>query len=162
MAMTVHARGLDKPLTAIVQIPQALMQDVGDLIVQMIRTRTERGVDVDGQPFQPLSDDYRKAKTDAGLSGAADLSVSGRMLNDMRATVVGPGVVEIRFTSRGGTAAGRTFIQLSRAVGAADKAYFHHEAGAGRSRVRRRFFDVNASELSRIERKVREHLSRVI
>lgn len=160
--MTVTTRGLDVPLTSLVKVPTDVMQAVGDLVIQMIRTRTERGIDVDGAPFQPLSDSYRKAKTDAGLSGAADLTVSGRMLNDMRASVVEPGVVEIRFVSRGGGTSGGTFIQRSRSVGAADKAFYHHEAGAGKSRVRRRFFDVNAAEQARVEAKLRAYFDRVI
>ena len=162
MAMTVTTRGLDVPLPQLLKVPTDVMQAVGDLVLQMIRTRTERGVDVDGVPFQPLSDGYRKAKTDAGLSGAADLTVSGRMLNDMRASVVAPGVVEIRFVSRGGTATGGTFIQRSRAVGAADKAFYHHEAGAGKSRVKRRFFDVNTAEQARVEAKLRAYFDKVI
>lgn len=163
MSLTYVTRGrFDEPISHLLRVPPALMQDIGDWVVQTILSRTERGLDVDGQPFEPLSDGYRKAKQDAGLSPQPDLTVSGRMLNDMRATVVQPGVVEIRFASRGGRSSGGTFIQRSRAVGAADKAFFHHEAGAGKSRVKRRFFDVSASEAAQIEAKVRAHFDRVL
>lgn len=162
MAATVTTRGLDVPLTSLAQMPKTVLQDIGDLAVSLIRRRTEQGVSVDGSAFAPLSPGYAKAKRDAGLSPTADLTVSGRMLNDMRATVPQPGVIELRFVSHGGRATGRTFIQRSRSVGAADKAYFHHEAGAGKSRVKRPFFDLNAKELAQIETKLLAQIDKVL
>lgn len=159
--MTVTTRGLDVPLASLVDLPASLLKDVGDLAVQMIRSRTERGISVDGGPFQPLSPAYADAKRKAGLSPVADLTVSGRMLNDMRASVVDKNTIEIRFVSRGGGSSGGTFIQRSRSVGAADKAYYHHEAGAGKSRVRRRFFDLSLAETATIASRIRAYLDKV-
>ena len=153
MSLTV-TKSFNRPLREIVEIPRAALQDIGDFAITRIRQRTERGIDVDGQAFAPLSPAYARAKQDAGLRPDADLTVSGRMLNDMRATVPEAGVVEIAFVSRGGRATGRTFIQRSRAVGAADKAFFHNEAGAGRSRVIRKFFDLSDEDMAVIYERV--------
>ncbi len=43
-----------------------------------------------------------------------------------------------------------TFIQQSRAVSPEQKALYHHALGAGKSRVKREFFDVSDAELSAI------------
>jgi hypothetical protein len=46
--------------------------------------------------------------------------------------------------------AGPTLIQQSRRKSPAEKAAYHHVAGAGRSRVKREFFDVSDSELGQV------------
>lgn len=52
--------------------------------------------------------------------------------------------------------AGRTLIQRSRAVHPAEKALFHNVTGAGKSKVKRAFFDLDASD----EEALREELKR--
>lgn len=151
---------------------EALLRDLGDLAIRLIRTRTERRIDVHGATFRPLSPGYQKAKTAAGLSNEADLQVSGRMLNDMVIVDVTPSSVAIGFLSAGGTAprtgrgsrgsTSRTFIQRSRAVGAADKAFFHTEVGAGRSRVKREFFGLSPADEAQIEAAVDRHFDALI
>lgn len=139
-----------------------LLRDIGEWAATTIRARTARGVAVDGTPFQPLSDGYAKAKAKAGLGSRPNLTVSGRMFNDLAVRLLeNRRGVELRFISRGGRATGQTFIQRSRAVGAADKAYWHHTSGAGRSRVTRPFFDLNAQELNTVQQMVAAHLDRV-
>lgn len=150
------------PLDEIPLVDRTLLQDVGDLAIRMIRERTERGISVDGGAFAPLSAGYAERKAEAGLPAVANLTVSGRMLNDMHAKPVDRRTVEIAFLSRGGSNKGSTFIQRSRGLGAADKAFFHHVAGAGKSHVVRRFFDLNAKELAVIEARVRRHLDQVL
>lgn len=142
-----------------VAVSPSLMREIGDYVTTTIARRTRAGVDVDGRPFQPLSPDYAKAKQQAIGSTRADLTVSGRMLNDMQSRVVSANTVEIKFASQGGSSRGAgTFIQRSRAIGAADKAFYHHVAGAGRSRVVRRFFDVSTAEVGRMADLVRAYL----
>jgi len=146
---------------------EALMRELGLLAERLIRTRTELQIDVHGVPFQSLSPAYAAAKAAAGLNPVPDLTVSGRMLNDMTVLGVTDRTATIGFTSSGGSAprTGRhkkgqpnTFIQRSRAVGAADKAYWHTEAGAGRSRVVREFFALSESD----EDKLVEVIDRLI
>lgn len=161
MSFDVTKQWVVEDLPQFVEMPKALLRDIGDLAIRLIRSRTERGIDVNGVPFQALSDDYADAKREAGLPAVADLTVSGRMLNDMRASVPAKGVTEIRFTSQGGRATGGTFIQRSRAVGAADKAYFHDVAGAGKSRVRREFFGLTDADETLIVERVRAYLQQV-
>lgn len=151
------------PLDEIPLVDRTLLQDVGDLAIRMIRERTERGISVDGGAFAPLSAGYAERKAEAGLPAVPNLTVSGRMLNEMHAKPVDRRTVEIAFLTRGGSSGkGTTFIQRSRGLAGADKAFFHHVAGAGRSRVVRRFFDLNAKELAVIEARVRRHLDQVL
>lgn len=42
---------------------------------------------------------------------------------------------------------GPTLIQQSRAIPPGQKALWHHVSGAGKSRVKREFFDLNAEDL---------------
>lgn len=57
------------------------MVAVGQLLRQRIIERTARGVDAEGQPFQPYSADYADAKREAlGTASPVNLTVSGEML----------------------------------------------------------------------------------
>jgi hypothetical protein len=138
------------------QLDRRLLQDIGDLAMHIIRERTVQGRDVEGRPFRPLSRRYAAQKARAGLRPLADLTVSGRMLNDMVARPLDDRTVEVRFASRGASrsARGQTFIQRSRAIGAAEKAAWHHELGAGQSRVKRPFFALSDREVADIEARV--------
>lgn len=139
-----------------------LMLEVGLLASRRIRTRTESGRDAKGQPFVPLSEGYAKQKQEALGNSRADLTVSGRMLNDMGVTAVTDQKAEIGFKSMGGGGGGGTFIQRSRSVGAADKAYYHDVAGAGKSHVKREFFDLSEEDIDVIQDAVDAHIARVI
>lgn len=102
------------------------MRDVGDLLVRRMRTRTESGKDVRGGSFQDYSPDYAQQKRTALGHARVDLTVSGRMLNDMQVTSASSRDVTISFVSQGGGSSGGTFIQRSRSMGAADKAAFNN------------------------------------
>lgn len=102
------------------------LREAGDLLVRRIRTRTEAGQDVHGAGFRNYSPGYAAAKQEALGHARVDLTVSGRMLNDMQVTDVTPTTATITFVSQGGGAAGGTFIQRSRSLGAADKAAFNN------------------------------------
>lgn len=122
---------------------QSLMQEVGDFATRLIRTRTEQERDKDGNPFHPLSTRYALQKVKALGNARADLTVSGRMLNDMGVVGVTDTSVEISFRSQGGGSGRGTFIQRSRALGAADKAFFHVTGNHG---VIRDFFGLTDEE----------------
>lgn len=136
-----------------------LMREVGDFATRRIRTRTERGLDKNDTPFTPLSEGYAKQKQKELGHSRADLTVSGRMLNDMGVVAVTEKSVEISFRSQGGTAQGSTLIQRSRAVGAADKAFFHVEGNHG---VIRDFFGLSDEDEELIAKRVEEEVGRRI
>lgn len=156
------------PATVRINVPQwpnladaALMREVGDLALRFIRTRTAAGKDVEGQSFQPYTPGYAERRQKEGLGTTPNLAVSGRMLNDMGILTVGPGKVTLGFRSQGGTAAkgkGLTLIQRSRSVGAADKASYHNELGAGKRRVIRKFFGLGDEETATIRQRVARYL----
>lgn len=161
--------------TSLAELPidgPRLMQELGDLALRRIRTRTEGGRDVRGAAFAPLSPAYAKQKAAAGLPPVADLQVSGRMLNDMAVIEVTDRTATLGFTSSGGTAArsGRrrsgstasTMIQRSRSVGAADKAFYHNESGAGASHVIREFFALSPDDERALEDAVEQYLDSVL
>ena len=139
-----------------------LMHELGDLARRIIRTRTEAGIAVDGSAFVPLSDGYAMHKQRALGHQRADLTVSGRMLNDMGIVELTPDRVTLGFHSRGGKASGGTFVQRSRAVGAADKANWHQIEGAGKSKVKRPFFDLSPAEEAELTAVVQTHLAQTL
>lgn len=124
-----------------------LMQEIGDFATRQIRQRTEQGRDYAGGSFVPLSRGYAKQKQKALGNTRADLTVSGRMLNDMGPVAVTDTTVEISFRSQGGGSSKGTFIQRSRSVGAADKAFFAVEGNHG---VYRDFFGLSLEDEDRI------------
>ncbi len=130
------------------------MRDVGALAVRMIRTRTEAGTDVNGASFRAYSAGYEKQKREALGHARVDLTVSGRMLNDMQVTEASKNSVSITFISQGGGSSGGTFIQRSRSMGAADKAAFNDPS--------RHFFGLNAENEAAIVAALDEALTRRI
>ena len=170
MGFTVTTKG--KRFDEIPLSGKELMKEIGLLAERLIRTRTEQMTDVHGAPFEPLSAAYAEQKAAAGLPAQPDLTVSGRMLNDMGITEVADRSVTIGFASAGGVAPrfgrqkGRTgastFIQRSRAVGAADKAFFHTETGAGRTQVKREFFGLSSDDEEQLEGALDRFIERVI
>ncbi len=55
----------------------------------------------------------------------------------------------------------KTLIQQSRDVSAEQKAIYHQVAGAGKSKVKREFFDLSDSDFDRIAERIDSHLERV-
>jgi hypothetical protein len=54
----------------------------------------------------------------------------------------------------------QTFIQRSRSVSAEEKATFHTVTGAGRSRVKRDFFDLNDDDVDVLTRVLEDGIDR--
>ena len=146
-------------------VTDQLMRDVGDLSVRLIRTRTEAGKDVTGAAFTAYTPGYAERRAKEGMSTTPNLTVSGRMLNDMAVTDIGPGRATIGFRSSGGQSPrgkGLTLIQRSRAIGAEDKARYHDELGAGKSRTRRRFLGLTPEDTEKVRRAVVDYLDTVV
>ena len=59
------------------------MRAIGEEVRERIQRRTLSGQDVDGQPFEPYSDGYAKAKSEAMGTTKVDLAVSGEMLGGL-------------------------------------------------------------------------------
>jgi len=144
-------------------VNEALMREVGTLALSMIRRRTQAGVDMNGAAFRPLSPEYAKQKHKALGNSDANLSVSGRMLNDMQIVSSSRNRVTLGFlggTTGGSRASGGTFIQRSRSIPGGDKATYHHVEGAGKSRVKRKFFGLTSGDAEAIRAKVQAYVTR--
>ena len=76
----------------------ALMREIGLLAREAILRRTERGVDVDGQPFQAYGETYAKRKDAALGATGVNLKVSGRMLDGLTIVEVTEDSVTLGFT----------------------------------------------------------------
>lgn len=55
---------------------------------------------------------------------------------------------------------GKTLIQSSRAVAPGQKALYHQVFGAGKSRIKREFFDLNAEDVSVIAAEAQRRMTR--
>lgn len=145
-------------------ITDALLRDLGEMTLRLIRTRTMQGTDADGRAFAPYTPGYAELRAKEGMSTTPDLTVSGRMLNDMAVTGVANGSVSLGFTSRGGRAprGKQTLIQRSRSVGAEDKAQWHNVDGAGRSKTIRKFFGLTPGDVGTIRTAVSRYLDNVV
>lgn len=64
------------------------MRQIGLLARERIIRRTRQGIGPDGAPFAPLSPGYAAIKQRELGTSAPDLTVSGRMLNDITITDV--------------------------------------------------------------------------
>ena len=151
------------PLDSSVLSNEGLMREVGDLAVRLILQRTREGKDVTNAPFLPLSDAYAKRRAKEGYGTTSNLTLSGGMLDGMRVIEASGNKVTLGFTGdsqRGGR--GGTLVQRSREIGGNPKAVWHHLTGAGRSRVKRPFFDLTDGDKALLTERVRAYLDRVI
>lgn len=57
---------------------------------------------------------------------------------------------------------GQTMIQQSRRKSPSEKAAYHQEAGAGRSKVKRRFFELGPSDEAAIVDRIASHLDKAV
>ena len=151
MAVRVHVSSDLKPFVGDL-LTKEDMQGVGDLLVRRIRTRTEAGIDDQGRGFKPYSTLYALQKAKALGHTRVDLTVSGRMLNDMQVTEATQKSVSISFVSQGGGSGRGTFIQRSAALGAADKAAFNDPI--------RPFFQPSDEDIELIEKVLDEALTK--
>lgn len=82
-----------------------IMKELGLLAREVSIRRTAKGIDAEGRPFAPYSQRYAEQKRQAlGTGGTPDLTVSGRMLNDLQVLRSGVesngnGFVVLGFTS---------------------------------------------------------------
>ena len=87
------------PLTNIQLSTPELMREIGLQAIEIIRRRTRAGMGVEG-PFPRYSPGYAAWKAQAvGGGGTVNLTLSGRMLNDLTITRVTATEVELGFKS---------------------------------------------------------------
>lgn len=124
-----------------------LLKKVGDLVLGRISARTKAGIDSQGRPFEPYSEQYAKKREKKGLQKTPDLEYSGAMLGNMKAqvdldreqvTIYFPDPVE------------------------AQKAHFHNNEGAGKSKVVREFYDLNNDDITAVRELIKEHITECI
>ena len=100
-----------------------------------IKQRTARGMGVH-RGFTPYSESYKIARAKHGRSTTpVNLNWSGRMLASMTWKVKSAKLAIVTFSSG-----------LE-----AKKAMFHHKMGAGKSRVKRPWFDIHPSEVRKLK-----------
>ena len=75
-------------LTVLELVTAADMREIGLLARERIVRRTRQGIGPDGAPFAPLSPGYAAIKQRELGTSSPDLTVSGRMLNDITITDV--------------------------------------------------------------------------
>lgn len=142
-------------------VNESFMREIGTYVLSVIRRRTAQGLDAMGNALQPLSAGYAKLKAKALGSARADLTVSGRMLNDMQILSASRNRVTVGFLSGsvgGSKASGGTFIQRSRSIPGGDKAYFHQVTGAGKSHILRKFFGLSDGEKATLRERVAKYV----
>lgn len=166
MKITVSTSGRAGRYKDIALVTPGLLTEIGDFALSLIRRRTIAGKDKNDQALQELSPAYAKQKQKELGSARADLTVSGRMLNEMARLEQDDNSVTIGFAGGGVSAAGggggATLIQRSRAVPGADKAFFHNVTGAGKSHVKREFFGLTDGERNTIRDRVQAHITRQV
>ena len=148
-----EVKGLDGLSRTVAGIRQGLVTDplldsLGTAAIARILERTASGKDIGGEPFRPYSKEWKKRRREKGRPTAVvDLRFEGRMLDDIRYSAESDrGLVRIHFS---GTEEGR-------------KAYYHNEAGAGKGKVKRRFFGLSEEDAAALEGIVTGHIERVL
>ena len=79
-------------------IDKGIMQ-AGFQLLDIIRTKTKRGVDFRDVGFEPYSDAYRKQLEREGKPTGVDLFYTGRMLGSLTSTKTGKHKVSLGFTN---------------------------------------------------------------
>ena len=95
MSITVRSSGIPLDLVMATLLTADEWQEIGELAKLRIVERTAKGIGPDGQRWPPYSPAYAKRKAKALGPGPVNLSLSGRMLDEMRVTRVGENFVEL-------------------------------------------------------------------
>ena len=75
------------------------VKQAGFQLVDIIRTKTKRGVDFRDVGFEPYSEGYRKQLEREGKPTSVDLFYTGRMLGSLTSTKTGKHKVSLGFTN---------------------------------------------------------------
>jgi hypothetical protein len=99
MSATVRVNRNFRSLVNLELVTSADMREIGLLARERIIRRTRQGIGPDGTPFAPLSPGYAAIKLRELGTSAPDLTVSGRMLNDITITDVTDSSVTLGWNS---------------------------------------------------------------
>jgi hypothetical protein len=99
MSATIQVKRNFPSLTALELVTAADMREIGLLARERIIRRTRQGIGPDGQAFAALSPGYAAIKQRELGTSSPDLTVSGRMLNDITITDVTDTSVTLGWTS---------------------------------------------------------------
>lgn len=121
MAKGPFAEAFDELNEALTEVSKAQLEEVADFAVDLIVTRTRKGIDADGQKFKSYTPKYAKVRARKHLrTDPPDLSVTGHMLGAIQA-VPGADEVQLTFNNRheidkavGNTNNGRDFFDVRR------------------------------------------------
>lgn len=143
-----------------------VIKAVGEEEIELIRKRTNRGVDKDGRPFKKLSKAYSKRKRQMIKGGKGGgrvygakkmpsfMRMTGQMLGDMK-------IKNIKFTkTRNGARA--SYDVGFKSTRSARIASYHNDTGAGKSRVKRKWLGraKTRQQVAKLERKWRSEIRR--
>lgn len=153
MKFSADVRGLDGLSLSLEKargglVSAGFLEDVGRAAAQMIQSRTEKGVDAGGAPFEPYSEQWKRHRLKLGRPDATvELKLSGNMLGAMRVNAnLADNEAVISF--EGGKES--------------EKAYFHNVSGAGASKVKRRFLGLTEEEAGAIEEMIKTRVSQAV
>lgn len=107
--------------------------------IRIIRSRTRKGKDVEGRAFRQYNKQYLKKRQADGILNASLVNLEYSRVAGMLKSI--DHMVSNDLTSV------RIFFNNERAQ---TLARYHHEMGAGKSRVIRRFFDLSPAEAKEI------------
>lgn len=93
-------RAFDKLNAAVISVPKAALEAVGQLAISIITLRTRQGIDADGNRFKPYTKAYAKDRAKRNLrQSPPDLTVTGHMLGSQVPRVTGDNEVTVEFSS---------------------------------------------------------------
>lgn len=121
-------------MTKLIAIPTTYnkqqRETIAEAVINLIVSRTQDGLDINGRPFVNYSSQYAKEK-----GGIPDLTVSGNMLNSLTLISEGPGFIKLGFSSKS----------------AADKAEWQsNPTGQKDSKYAREFLGISQKDLNSI------------
>ena len=93
------ARKFKKFQSVLPRIIDKGLKQAGFQLLDIIRTKTQKGIDFNDRPFAPYSQGYLKKLNREGKSTNVDLFYSGRMLGSLTSKKTGKHKVSVSFTN---------------------------------------------------------------
>lgn len=145
---------------------QELLNRLGLAVIRRVRERTRRGESVTGSPFQPYSRAYARLKdrADGTSSEKVTLEYGVRREGKGEEARIVVNKYDTMLTHLDHVAAldGRNVVVWFKQERAERIARYHHQEGAGKSKVLRPFFAINEDDQTEISDIVQEHIDELL
>lgn len=105
---------------------------IGEAAIAIVTLRTKKGLDADGHPFVPYTQEYASYRQKHGLQTRPDLAVTGHMLGAMISEQTAPDEITVTFSSaREATkaAAHNDGVKSTASVGAHSRSVYVNKKG---------------------------------